>query len=183
MAEINISGNNRQKGAVRRCKKLSTKVDLTPMVDLGFLLITFFVFTTSMSKPKAMNLYLPAGDSATTPAGESTVLTIIPVTGDKVFYYHGDWETARQVGLYGTTNFSITAGIGDIIRQKQTALDKSPTFTRNDLMLIIKPTAEASYRNVVAALDEILINAVKHYAFLEPDPAEKAALTGFHLLQ
>jgi len=138
MAEMNSSaGNNRQKGGLRRCKKLSTKVDLTPMVDLGFLLITFFVFTTSMTKPKAMNLYLPAGEISTMPTGESTVLTIIPVSNDKVFYYHGDLDKAMQTGLHGITGFSITNGIGDIIRQKQIALDNNPKYTRKDLMLII----------------------------------------------
>ena len=71
MAEINSNaGQNRRKGGVRRSKKLSTKLDLTPMVDLGFLLITFFVFTTSMSKPKAMKMILPAGDSSSMHRGK-----------------------------------------------------------------------------------------------------------------
>jgi Biopolymer transport protein ExbD/TolR len=177
MAEINnIAGNHRQKGGLRRCKKLTTKVDLTPMVDLGFLLITFFVFTTSMSKPKSMDLYLPAGETPSTPYGESATLTIILTTSNKVFYYHGDFETAMKTGLYGTTSFSISNGIGDIIRQKQIALGNNPKFTGKDLMLIIKPSAEASYRNVVAALDEVLINDLKNYAFVELSEPEKETL-------
>ena len=177
MAEIsNVAGHKRQKGGIRRSKKLSTKVDLTPMVDLGFLLITFFVFTTSMSRPRAMNLYLPAGDTASMPTGGSTALTIIPVSNNKVFYYHGDLETALKKNLYGTTSFAISNGIGDIIRLKQIALDKNPKFTRKDLMLIIKPAIDASYQNVVNALDEVLINDLKHYAFADLDPAEKESL-------
>ena len=177
MGEINSNaGHNRQKGRLRRSKKLSTKVDLTPMVDLGFLLITFFVFTTSMSTPKAMKLYLPAGDVTSTQTGESTALTIIPVSNDKVFYYHGGLEKALKNNLYGTTTFSITNGIGNIIRQKQAALENNPAFTRRDLMLIIKPAVDARYQNVVAALDEVLINDLKHYAFVDLDPAEKESL-------
>lgn len=177
MAEINTNaGINRHKGRLRRCKKLTTKIDLTPMVDLGFLLITFFVFTTSMSKPKSMNLSLPAGDSATSPTGLSTALTVIPLEKDKIFYYHGDLQTAMKQGLYGTTSFAIINGIGDIIRQKQLALDNTSRFTRKDLMLIIKPSAEASYKEVVATLDEVLINDLKHYALVDLDLIEKQKL-------
>ena len=177
MAEISSNaGHNRQKGGVRRSKKLSTKVDLTPMVDLGFLLITFFVFTTSMSKPKKMDLFLPAGKEKINQLGESTALTIIPVSNNRVFYYHGSLEMAMKNNQYGTTYFAGKNSIGDIIRFKQAALAKNPTLKKEDLMLIIKPAVDASYQNVVNALDEVLINALDHYAFVDLDPAEKEFL-------
>lgn len=177
MAEINSNaGQPRQKGGVRRSKKLSTKVDLTPMVDLGFLLITFFVFTTSMTQPKAMKLYLPGGEIPGINAGESTALTIIPIAADNIFYYHGTLAAAMKENNYGVTNFSVTNGLGDIIRMKQTALAKNPRYTKNDLMLIIKPAPGARYQNVVAAFDEALINDLKHYTLLELDRDEKLAL-------
>ena len=177
MAEINSNaGQHRHKGGLRRSKKLSTKVDLTPMVDLGFLLITFFVFTTSMSQPKAMKIVLPAGEKPHTPEGRSAVLTVIPIAGNKVFYYHGDLATALTTHLYGVSNFSIRNGIGDIIREKQTALGKNPTFKKEDLMLIIKPSMDASYQDIVNALDEVLINNLQHYAFVDLDAFEKETL-------
>lgn len=177
MAEINNNaGNNRQKGGLRRCKKLSTRIDLTPMVDLGFLLITFFVFTSAISKPKTLQLYLPAGDIPTMNTGESTALTIIPLKNDRIFYYHGDLKDIVHSGLYGVTNFNMAAGIGDIIREKQAKLDRSIKFTRRDLILIIKPSPEASYQNIAAALDEVLINALKHYSLVDLDPSEKLTM-------
>jgi len=177
MAEINSNaGNHRQKGGVRRSKKLSTKVDLTPMVDLGFLLITFFVFTSAISKPQTLPLYLPAGETKITNTGNSTALTIIPIGDNKVFYYHGSLHDALKDNLYGTTSFSINNGIGDIIRQKQKTLARNPRFTKDDLMLIIKPAIDATYQNVVNALDEVLINQLQHYAFVELEPFEKETL-------
>ena len=177
MAEISSNaGHTRHKGGVRRSKKLSTRVDLTPMVDLGFLLITFFIFTTTMSQAKSIRLILPAGEIPTTLSGVSTVLTIIPVADNKVFYYHGDLGSALATNQYGTTTFSISNGIGDIIREKQIALGRNPKYTKADLMLIIKPAIDARYQNVVAALDEVLINDLKHYSFVDLDPFEKETL-------
>lgn len=81
-----------------------------------------------------------------------------------------------KTGLYGVTNFSTANGLRDIIRIKQAELGKNPKFTRDDLMLIIKPSPEASYDNVVNILDETLINALKHYAVVDLETADKEAL-------
>ena len=105
MAELDIHSDKRK--GFSSPKKLSTRVDLTPMVDLGFLLITFFIFTYHISKPQALNLAMPTekGDSST--VGESTALTIIPASGNKVFYYHGSLKDALSTGSYGYTNYSL----------------------------------------------------------------------------
>jgi biopolymer transport protein ExbD len=183
MAEIINAGNHRPGRGVRRSKKLSTKVDLTPMVDLGFLLITFFIFTTSMTEPKALQLVLPKGNKASMPIGESEVLTVIPVAGDKVFYYHGELGKAMQKGLFGITGFSSNNGIGDIVRLKQKALDLSPKYKRDDMMLIIKPSAVANYQNVTDAFDEAIINGLKHYTLVDIDKEEIAELKKMNLLE
>lgn len=172
MAELNTTaGADRHKGPVRP-KKLSTRVDLTPMVDLGFLLITFFIFTTTMSEPRALVLNTPAGDIPGTKYAESTVLTIIPVANDKVFYYHGHLADADREGLYGFTSFSVSTGIGDIVRKKQEALGAK----RADMTLIIRPSKACTFRNVVDALDEVLINDVRHYSLVDMTPEEERYL-------
>jgi hypothetical protein len=167
MAELNVAaGANRHKGIVRS-KKLSTRVDLTPMVDLGFLLITFFIFTTTMTEPTALKLLLPADTKIDMPIRESTALTVIPVANDKVVYYHGHLQDAERSGQHGVTNFSVAGGIGAVIRLKQHELGASGRFKRSDMMLIIRPVTDASYKNVVDALDEVLINQVDHYSFVD----------------
>lgn len=179
MGEINTAaGSGRHGGAVRRSKKLSTRVDLTPMVDLGFLLITFFIVTTSLSKPKAMNLIMPSDKPVANPPtlGNSTALTLIPFGDNKVFFYHGMLSHALQSGSYGITSFSLSGGIGDIIRQKQLSLDRNASLKREDLMLLIKPASSASYQTLVNALDEIAINVVNKYALLDISTEETAVL-------
>jgi biopolymer transport protein ExbD len=182
MAEIIATGNHLAGKGTRRCKKMSTKVDLTPMVDLGFLLITFFVFTTSMATPKAMQLFLPAGEEPRTEWGESTALTIIPIRDNRVFYYHGELSEALSKKEFGITTYAFNEGIGDIIRLKQKALDAGSQYTRDDMVLIIKPASVASYQNITDALDEVLINALKHYSLVDIDIVEVNELKKMSLL-
>jgi Biopolymer transport protein ExbD/TolR len=176
MAEIN-TGIKPNTGS-RRSKKLSTRVDLTPMVDLGFLLITFFVFTTSMKAPTGLPLHMPDDRSVTIPTnvGESTAFTVIPLSNGQVFYYHGSIAKAQQQKAYGTTSFSFENGIGFIIRTKQKLLDNSTVFNRSDLMLLIKPSSQASLLSFVNAMDEVLLNDLKHYAIVELDESDKQLL-------
>jgi hypothetical protein len=114
MAEVNIStGSDRHRGFACS-EKLSTRVDLTPMVDLGF--------------------------------------------------------------SYGYTNYSPRAGLGDIIRMKQLAMDRVKPGNRKELMLIIKPAEGSKFENIINALDEVLINDVSHYAIVDINPDEEMAL-------
>ena len=160
------------KGA-RRAKKLSTKVDLTPMVDLGFLLITFFILTWNLSEPKRVKLFLPAGEEHSMPAGASTVLTLIPLDHERIFFYNGDAENAFAKHDYGVVRENA---VRSLIMKKQSALAANPKFNRNDLLLIIKPTKEAEFQNIAGVLDEILINTVSRYSMVDLEKEDVAML-------
>lgn len=158
MSEIQTSETRKKKG-VRRSKKLSTKVDLTPMVDLGFLLITFFVFTTSITKPTAMNITFPDdGDSTKTADGKT--LNILLADRNMIYYYYGD-----SLNNMHSTNFS-SRGLREIIREKKAEVQHK-YGDGNETVVLIKPTPSASYANVVDALDEININTIKRYVLMD----------------
>jgi len=161
------------KGA-RRTKRLSTKVDLTPMVDLGFLLITFFILTKTLSELKQMKLHLPAGEIQSTEYGESTALTLIPLEKEKIFFYHGEMSNAIKKNAFGVVNVN---GVRNLIMRKQIALDENPNYTRKDLSLIIKPTIHSIYKDIVAVMDEVLINDLKHYSLVDLSPGEADFIT------
>jgi biopolymer transport protein ExbD len=155
------SSDNRKAG-VRRSKKLSTKVDLTPMVDLGFLLITFFVFTTSMSKPSAMNLVIPT-DGPPVDVAESKTLNLVLSGDNKVHYYSGN-----EVGNQGCTDFSTT-GIRNVLLFMQNSVEKRFGI-KAETVILIHPTKASSYGNLIDILDEIQIAGIKKYALMgEPD--------------
>jgi hypothetical protein len=174
MAEINTSTEKSGKAGVRKSKKLSTKVDLTPMVDLGFLLITFFIITTKLAEAKAMRVIVPH-ENGESPVCESCALTIIPTKDDKIFYYLGELGEALEKGRFGLTNYSYDKGIGEIIRKRQASLERIGKL-RNDLILIIKPTDDSAYRNLVDVLDEVLINDVTRYAITKISEEELKVL-------
>jgi len=166
MAEMDTSsGGGHKKGpGVKKSKKLSTRVDLTPMVDLGFLLITFFIFTTTMSQPTSLHLGLPKDTEKPEEQNkvkESGVLTLLLGKGDKVYYYEG--QLAPDASNFKSTNFKE---VMDII------LNKKKSTKADDFVVIIKPDKESTYKNVVDMLDEMLINDVKRYATVDISDVE-----------
>jgi len=187
-------GGGHKKGpGVKKAKKLSTRVDMTPMVDLGFLLITFFIFTATMSSPKTMDLNMPKDSEKKedeTKVKQSGALTIMLGKDDKVYFYEG--ELAPDGSNFKSSTFK---GIRDeIIRKKQEVMkahvhdDKceemkakakekgDPNWERSDLdrdfVVVIKPNEEATYRNTVDMLDEMTINNVKRFAMIKIAPTE-----------
>jgi biopolymer transport protein ExbD len=163
MAELEQSSTaNKKRPGVRRSKKLSTRVDLTPMVDLGFLLITFFIFTTTLSRPKALGIKLPKDvpDDIRQKQPASGAITFLLAGNDRVFYYErDDLRTMQPTSL---------AGIRSVILAKK--IKTNP----DNFMVIIKPGREASFRNLIQMLDEMNISAVKRYALVEISPEEKS---------
>lgn len=139
------------------------RIDMTPMVDLGFLLITFFVFTATISTPAATDLYMPKDGSITNPLPERLALTLLLDDDNTIYYYPGDFiEAVKANGIF-KTSYSTTFGLGKIIRQKQKDIDARRKFAdaRQGLMLLIKPGSKSTYKNVVDALDEAVIHDVK----------------------
>jgi len=166
MAEIDSSGGGK-KGGKKRSKKMSTKIDMTPMVDLGFLLITFFMLTTTLAKPVTMQLNMPdkTDTKETSPVKLSETLTVCP-DANKVYYYQGiptEAGTVMQV-----TNYSET-GIRKVIADLKAKVG-------NNFTIVIKPTKNAKYRNMIDMLDECAITNNKRYALLEIDPDTEALI-------
>ena len=175
MAQIENTANVRKGKSFSHNKKRIIGIDMTPMVDLGFLLITFFVFTTTMSTPKATDLFMPKDDiSHPQPLPNSLALSLLLDENNKVFYYNGDFKEAVSANKIFETNYSTYEGIGKIIRQKQKDIEASGKFAdgRKGLMLLIKPTPGSVYKNVIDALDEAVINDVRKYAIIEPTNEE-----------
>lgn len=171
MAEMDTSGGGSHKKGpgVKKAKKASTRVDLTPMVDLGFLLITFFIFTTTISQPTAMQLNLPKDTDKPEEQNklkESGAFTMLLGKDNSVYYYEGQLDPTAS-NLKSSTMKKIR---DEIIRKKRS----TPV---EDLMVVIKPGNESTYKDVVDALDEMKINDIKRYALVDISDVEGELLT------
>ena len=199
MAEIEGGGGGHKKGGKPKGKKLSTRVDFTPMVDLGFLLITFFMLTTSMNKPQTMEINMPVkeenlNEDEKTKIKESQAMTILLTDKDKVVYYFGITDPKLE-----TTNFGKD-GIRKILLQKNRELnpvgvDSIPVLKnmlqkreideitykkrlsvikayKNGLIVVIKADDKSKFKNLVDILDEMLICNIGRYAIVDITPQE-----------
>jgi len=174
MTQVSIDTPGRPKAGVERMKKANLKIDMTPMVDLGFLLISFFIFTTEVSKPAITNLFMPKdGDPTKVPQSKS--LTILLDNNDQIFYYNGDLNEAIKNNQVFLTSYNEINGIGNVIRQKQNQLAKRK-IDKKELIILIKLSTNTSYKNVVDILDEMLINEVTRYVVADPENEEKMFL-------
>ncbi len=174
MAEINTASSpGKGRGNVRR-KVHSTRVDMTPMVDLGFLLITFFMLTTTLAKPKTMDMVMPRNDGDSSKLADSKALTIMLGKKNQVAWYEGIGNDPQHPPLVRYASFSTREGIGEVIRAKRRQVIEHSG--KNDLMVLIKADDDANYKNVVDLMDELLINNVVRYAIVDITPEEKGYL-------
>lgn len=177
-------GGGHKKGpGVKKAKKLSTRVDMTPMVDLGFLLITFFIFTATMNEPTTMDLNMPKDtdkEEEQTKTKQSGALTVMLGKDDHLYYYEG--ELAPDGANFKSATFKEIRDV--IINKKKSVIaayrtdpeceekakkdGKDPNDCKQqDFFVVIKPTVDATYKNAVDILDEMTINDVKRYALMK----------------
>jgi len=181
MAELNTGDGGGKKGGGKvRSKKSNAKVDLTAMVDLAFLLITFFMLTTSLSKPQSMDLGLPDKDEKDKPEKDIKVdqrrtMTIIMGENNKVKWFHGLLEAPEPNGKPTDAQYGRNGLRKEILKR----VISVPQVTGNKdkgLIVIIKPSKKSNYRNLVDVLDEMAICKVPTYAIVNEITGEEMKL-------
>ncbi len=161
----------------RKITGLGTRIDFTPMVDLGFLLITFFMLSATLANPKTMEINMPYTDGVTPPSTavpESVAMTILLGKNHSVYYYEGLAEEPEVNPLIATdaSNSIRTAIIAK--RQKVDALKKNGTLSAKvHATMFIKPDSTSTYADLVAILDEMNINDIQVYTIAAIDPVEQ----------
>lgn len=163
MAELQTSESRNRKG-LHRNKKLSTRVDLTPMVDLGFLLITFFIFTTALSEPASIVMPLPDENETDNPTvtGERKTISLLLDDHNIIRYYEGSNDKAIQQTDYSSKGLRIVL-LAKIKQVKaEFGVDAEP-------VVLIRPLQASSYGNLINVLDEMMINGVKKYMLLDAE--------------
>ncbi len=172
MAELDTSGGGKKGGGKVRSKKASTRVDLTAMVDLAFLLITFFMLTTTLAKPQAMDLTMPDKDDIKKdelPVPASRTMSILLGSNNKLEWFVGEpGKVAPNVDNYGKNGIR-KALLDNNQRIKQQSGGK-------DMIVLIKPSDKSNYKNVVDILDELNIAKIDRYAIVDITSTELEAL-------
>ena len=132
---------------------------------LAIACIGYFIFTTTLSSPTSMTLYIPKDSEKDTVDQYShvkTKLTLILLKDEKVFGYYGDFiKEGRSVSVDET---------GKLIA------DGSKMFSKDSLVIVIKPTKESSYKSTVDILDQMTINHIEKYSMTDLNKQEKEFL-------
>ncbi len=203
MAEINTDkGGGKKHSKKPKGKKLSTRIDLTPMVDLGFLLITFFMLATTLIKPQTMDISMPSKEKVPeeeqTKIKASKAMTIILSKNDSIYYYfgtrEGDVDPEVVVSNYGPTgirkvllekNASVMARVAQLRKEAKLknlddqAFAKQLSEIKSDVnapIVVIKSTDDGTYKNMVDILDEMNICNIGRYAIVDITDFDKELL-------
>ncbi len=185
MSEIAQGGGGNEKGGKVRAKKASTRIDMTPMVDLGFLLITFFILATTLAKPTAMSVAVPDKQKKDDPKEKnelkaSKVLTLFLGKDNTVWALDriaSDDDKAKtdikklEYGSDLRTLIATSRGIVD--RESGKDADGQSQF-----VTVIKPLRNSTYKNLVDALDEMKVVKVQRYALVDELTSKEKELLG-----
>lgn len=142
--------------------RLQPRVDLTPMVDLAFLLITFFMLTTNLNQPRAMDVTIPDVSDPTelTPFSDRRTMTVLLGADNKIVWYWGRLDQPIEIPQI-TTHGKQGIRLEIVDKMKKIATQEGDAL--KGLMVIIHPSNRSDYSDLVAILDEMKINNVKQY--------------------
>jgi len=158
-------------GKKPRARKHSFHLDMTPMVDLAFLLLTFFMLTTTFAKPRVMGLTMPVPDKKQpTLVASKRAMTIVLGQNHRVHYYFGLYAPADRsvpVPTLHTTDFGPKG-----IRQALLARGRK----QPEPIILIKPGPHSAYRDMVDILDEMNITSQQKYALTDLGSADRQLL-------
>ncbi len=181
MAELTNkeSGTNRSLSKPRS-KKQAVRVDLTPMVDLAFLLISFFMLTVVINDPRGMDLDKRV-EGEQDPIGDCQVLNVLIDSADRVYTYEGmDFKTLK------ISSFNTNNGIRQSIIEKGKRVKEECGLQQNGekrkLFCLIKLLPGVRYESMVHVLDEMAITGTKTYSIQEPVADEVKELKRIELL-
>lgn len=194
----NIETGNNGRGLKNKLQKKILRVDFTPMVDMNMLLITFFMFCTTLSMPQVMDIAMPT-DEGETPVPESKSLTLILGENDRIYYYDGianyeDYTSLKSMDATELRDVLVernTYALHKIseLRQKRTQKQLSEDDykkqvseikkEKSGLIVMIKPTADSNYKNLVDALDEMQICGVGKYTIVDMSEGDKFVLENY----
>ena len=201
MSDIQVEDKGK-KGKKSKRKKHATTVDLTPMVDLGFLLITFFMLTTSMLKPQTMEISVPSKDEVKeedqNKVKASQAITVLLGKEDQLYYFFGTEENGVIPELIKTDyssdgirkmlvqkNFDVMKQVQDLKNDKANKKVSEAEYTRRlseyrsskaAPIIMIKATDESNYKNLVDILDEMQICNIARYAIVDITPEDLAMI-------
>jgi biopolymer transport protein ExbD len=168
MAEVSQEGGGgKHKGGKPKGKKSSTHIDMTPMVDLAFLLLTFFILTTSFSQPKTMEIVMPdkpKNPEEQTKINEKNVMNLLVGPNNRLFYYFGIDNPQVESTTYGVDGI-------------QKELMKPEYKSNKNFMVLIKATSDSKYKNVVNILDIMRVTDTKRYALVDITDKEKELIS------
>ena len=162
MSEMPTSASGSIKYAVPTTRTPPPRVDLTPMVDLGFLLLSFFIFTTTLAQPLAKTLVVPAKNTPNTPPPKvpaSRTLTLLPAGNNRVNYYQGIFTA----GASPEQSVDIRELRALLMQKKQQLMAKG------GIIAIIQPDSSCSYGLLVNLLDELTIAGCHKYVLNDTD--------------
>lgn len=206
MAEIQESGTASRRSGKNRQKKMSVRVDFTPMVDMNMLLITFFMLCTTLSKPQTMEISMPSNDKNITEEQQSKVkasqaITLLLADDDRLYYYEGEPDYKNYASLKETSyaadglramlmkrNAVAVNEVSRLRREKQELRISEEAFAKElsevksgkqTPTVIIKATPEASYKNLIDALDEMQLCSIGKYVITDLAEADKFLLQNF----
>jgi biopolymer transport protein ExbD len=170
MAELDTSGGGKKGGGKVRTKKQSTRVDLTAMVDLAFLLITFFILTTTLQKPKAMDLTMPDKDEKNDdrlPVPETRTMTVLLGKGNKVEWYMG--LPQNPLTAPAVVGFGAKGGIRAALMEQS---KKVLAASGKEMIVLVKPSDKSTYVDMVTIMDELNIINNQQRAIVDITPME-----------